>query len=60
MIWGRLTIRLHHQQLAGGVIPPSDYQFLYDAGCSSIFGPGTKIPEAAQKVVDDIEKAIAA
>lgn len=43
--------------LAGGVIPPADYQYLYDAGCSSIFGPGTKIPEAAVKVVADIEKA---
>jgi methylmalonyl-CoA mutase len=33
--------------VAGGVIPQQDYQFLYDAGVSFIFGPGTKIPEAA-------------
>jgi methylmalonyl-CoA mutase len=26
--------------VVGGVIPPQDYQFLYDAGVSSIFGPG--------------------
>ena len=41
------------------MIPPDDYEFLYKSGCSSIFGPGTKIPEAAVKVVDDIEKATA-
>ena len=33
--------------VAGGVIQQQDYQFLYDAGVSFIFGPGTKIPEAA-------------
>ena len=33
--------------VAGGVIPQQDYQFLYDAGVSFVFGPGTKIPEAA-------------
>jgi len=26
--------------VVGGVIPPQDYQFLYDAGASLIFGPG--------------------
>lgn len=36
--------------VAGGVIPPQDYQFLYDAGCSLIFGPGTRVPLAAQEV----------
>ncbi|KNC83487.1 methylmalonyl-CoA mutase, mitochondrial [Sphaeroforma arctica JP610] len=46
--------------LAGGVIPPSDYDFLYAAGCSSIFGPGTRIPLAAVKVVNDIRLAAAA
>ncbi|XP_065840016.1 methylmalonyl-CoA mutase, mitochondrial-like [Oscarella lobularis] len=41
--------------VCGGVIPPQDYDFLYESGVSSIFGPGTQIPLAAQKVVDDIE-----
>ena len=29
----------------GGVIPPQDYQFLYDHGAAAIFGPGTNIPK---------------
>ncbi|MGE4560150.1 MAG: methylmalonyl-CoA mutase [Desulfobulbus sp.] len=41
--------------VAGGVIPPSDYQFLYDAGCKGIFGPGTPITESAGKVLDMLE-----
>jgi methylmalonyl-CoA mutase len=38
--------------IVGGVIPAQDYQFLYDAGAVAIFGPGTKIPEAAIKMLD--------
>merc|ERR1711874_659414 len=34
----------------GGVIPPADYEFLYENGASAIFGPGTKIPVAALDV----------
>merc|ERR1712117_556724 len=34
-----------------GVIPPQDYDFLYKAGASAIFGPGTKLPVAALDVV---------
>nr|WP_321467611.1 methylmalonyl-CoA mutase [uncultured Desulfobulbus sp.] len=41
--------------VAGGVIPPSDYQFLYDAGCKGIYGPGTPITESAGKVLDMLE-----
>jgi len=37
--------------VCGGVIPPQDYEFLYEAGASAIFGPGTKLPVAALKVV---------
>jgi methylmalonyl-CoA mutase len=37
--------------VVGGVIPPHDYQFLYDAGVTAIFGPGTVIPLAAQEVM---------
>jgi len=44
--------------VAGGVIPPQDYDFLYQHGCSAIFGPGTTIPNAANGVLDVIEKVI--
>ncbi|MED4204321.1 methylmalonyl-CoA mutase [Neobacillus mesonae] len=37
--------------VAGGVIPAQDYQFLYEHGAAAIFGPGTVIPVAAQKVI---------
>ena len=33
--------------IVGGVIPHQDYEFLYEAGAMAIFGPGTKIAEAA-------------
>jgi len=41
--------------VAGGVIPPQDYAFLYEVGCAEVFGPGTRIPDAAIKVMDHIE-----
>jgi len=37
--------------VAGGVIPPQDYPALYEAGASAVFGPGTVIGEAADKLV---------
>ena len=37
--------------VAGGVIPPQDYNFLYENGATEIFGPGTIIPEAAKKIL---------
>lgn len=37
--------------IAGGVIPPKDYDFLYNAGVSAIFGPGTVIAKAAQEIL---------
>jgi len=37
--------------IVGGVIPPQDYQELYDAGVAGVFGPGTPIPEAAIKIL---------
>jgi methylmalonyl-CoA mutase len=37
--------------VAGGVIPPRDYDFLYSAGVAEVFGPGTVVPVAAQKVL---------
>ena len=38
--------------IVGGVIPPQDYQFLFDAGAIAIFGPGTKISEAAITILE--------
>ena len=40
--------------IAGGVIPAQDYQYLYDTGVSGIFGPGTVISIAAQKILRDL------
>ncbi|WP_421977470.1 methylmalonyl-CoA mutase [Roseivirga seohaensis] len=37
--------------IAGGVIPPADYDFLRDAGAAAIFGPGTVIAKAAQEIL---------
>lgn len=42
--------------VVGGVIPPDDHQALLDSGVSEIFGPGTNIVEAAQRVLKIIEK----
>ncbi|MGD6853537.1 methylmalonyl-CoA mutase [Bacillus infantis] len=44
--------------IIGGVIPAQDYQYLYDNGASAIFGPGTVIPAAAQKVVQEIYRKL--
>ncbi|OOV18682.1 methylmalonyl-CoA mutase [Flavobacterium sp. LM4] len=38
--------------IVGGVIPKQDYQYLFDAGAIAIFGPGTKISEAAIKILE--------
>ena len=38
--------------IVGGVIPTQDYQFLFDAGAVAVFGPGTKISEAAIKILE--------
>jgi len=37
--------------IAGGVIPPQDYEFLRNAGVKAIFGPGTVIADAAEEVL---------
>lgn len=44
--------------VVGGVIPPQDYDFLYNAGAAAIFGPGTKIPVAALNVLELITKSV--
>lgn len=38
--------------IVGGVIPPQDYNFLYQSGAVAIFGPGTVIPNAAIKLLE--------
>ncbi|HRN44088.1 MAG TPA: methylmalonyl-CoA mutase, partial [Flavobacterium sp.] len=38
--------------VVGGVIPAQDYQFLFDAGAVAVFGPATKISEAAIKILE--------
>jgi methylmalonyl-CoA mutase len=42
--------------VCGGVIPPQDYDMLYDAGVAAIYGPGTNIVVAAREVLDKIEE----
>jgi methylmalonyl-CoA mutase len=40
--------------VVGGVIPPQDFQALYDAGASAIFPPGTVIAEAAENLLNEL------
>jgi methylmalonyl-CoA mutase (EC 5.4.99.2) len=40
--------------LCGGVIPRQEYEFLYNNGADLIFGPGTKIPDAALTLMEKI------
>ncbi len=44
--------------VVGGVIPPQDYEFLYKAGVAGIYGPGTVIPAAAQKIVEMLSASV--
>ncbi|MBS3992740.1 MAG: methylmalonyl-CoA mutase [Bacteroidetes bacterium] len=44
--------------IAGGVIPSQDYDFLFNAGVSGIFGPGTKISTAAINILELLLKKI--
>jgi len=44
--------------VAGGVIPPQDYDFLENLGVACVFGPGTPIPEAAQGVMAAFDKKL--
>jgi methylmalonyl-CoA mutase len=38
--------------IVGGVIPPQDYQTLYDAGAIAVFGPGTSVSLASIKIME--------
>ncbi len=42
--------------VAGGVIPPGDYEYLYEKGVKAVFGPGTPIPESADRTLQLLEK----
>ncbi len=43
------------QVVVGGIIPPKDYDFLYQAGVTGVFGPGTSITESANQVLNALE-----
>jgi len=45
--------------IAGGVIPPQDYDFLMSSGVAAVFGPGTRIPVAACDVLDLVQVSLA-
>jgi methylmalonyl-CoA mutase len=40
----------------GGIVPVQDHEFLKGKGVAAIFGPGTKIPEAAILVIEEIKR----
>ncbi|MDB2651787.1 hypothetical protein N9Y26_00515 [bacterium] len=40
--------------LLGGVIPQQDYDYLFEAGVSGVFGPGTVIAEAAINIIEQL------
>jgi methylmalonyl-CoA mutase len=47
--------KLHRDDIlvvVGGVVPPQDHEFLYQAGVAGVFGPGTVIPAAAQQILN--------
>ena len=42
----------------GGVIPAQDYDYLYAHGAAAIFGPGTVVPVAAEKILGDLRRRL--
>ena len=38
--------------IVGGVVPAQDYDYLYECGAKAIFGPGTVLPIASQKIIE--------
>ena len=38
--------------IVGGVVPKQDYEFLKEAGATAVFGPGTKISDAAIQILE--------
>ena len=45
--------------VCGGVIPTQDYEALHGAGVAAVFGPGTRIPAAAQSIIADLSQQLA-
>ncbi len=44
--------------IVGGVIPAQDYDFLRHNGAAAVFGPGTRIPEAARQIIGELEQRL--
>jgi methylmalonyl-CoA mutase len=44
--------------VVGGVIPAQDYDYLYQHGTAAIFGPGTVLPLAAQKILLELSQRL--
>ena len=44
--------------IVGGVIPPQDYEALYEAGAEAIFPPGTVITDAAIELIDKLNSRL--
>jgi len=44
--------------IVGGVIPASDYDFLYKAGAACIFGPGSVIPACAEEMLEKLNERL--
>jgi methylmalonyl-CoA mutase len=42
----------------GGVIPAQDYDYLYAHGAAAIFGPGTVVPVAAEKILVELNQRL--
>ena len=38
--------------IVGGVIPKQDYEFLFNSGAVAVFGPGTRISDAAIEILN--------
>ena len=45
--------------IVGGVIPAQDYQFLFDSGALAVYGPGTRISDAAIEMLNILIDSIA-
>ncbi|WP_442505723.1 methylmalonyl-CoA mutase [Novipirellula sp. SH528] len=55
-------VRRGHESImivVGGVVPPQDHEVLYQAGATAIFGPGTKIADAALVLIEQLETSLA-
>ena len=44
--------------IVGGVIPAQDYDYLYEVGAKAIFGPGTVIPVAGKRILEEIYRSL--